>query len=273
MNNPNEKEKRMKKVLVVAMALALVAGGACVAMATPTINTGIVGSPHDFSADIPGSTGDDGVWNTTGEICRVCHAPHDKGRTTYQSGVGLLWNHDLSTATYTLYTSDGIPDGDLGQPNGNAKLCLGCHDGTVGIDSFDNHVAAGSAPTNAVKIGSGTDPFGEVALRIGAGGDLSGTHPISAEYPTDPTDDATRGFNDPTAATWADGETVADTLETVNGVAEVQCASCHDVHSKESITPATDASGVQGENYLLRQAQTIADGGTASGLCLTCHNK
>lgn len=262
----------MKKVLVAAMALALVAGGASVAMATVTINNGIVGSPHDFSQDSPTGTQDDGSWNTTGEICRVCHAPHDKGRTTYQSGVGLLWNHDLSTATYTLYTSDGIPSGDIGQPNGNAKLCLGCHDGTVGIDSFDNHVAAGSAPTNAVKIGTGTDPFGEVALRIGAdtgsGNTLAGTHPISAEYPTDPTDPATKGFNDPTVATWADNETVADTLETVNGAAEVQCASCHDVHSKESIKPASG-----GENYLLRQAQTAVDGGTASGLCLTCHNK
>ncbi|NOX24990.1 MAG: hypothetical protein GXP59_02530 [Deltaproteobacteria bacterium] len=260
----------MKKVLVAAMALALVAGGASLAMAAPTISSGIVGSPHDFSADMPGSTGADGTWNTTGEICRVCHSPHDKGRSTYKgSGVGLLWNHDVSSATYTLYTSDDIPAGDIGQPVGNAKLCLGCHDGTVGIDSFDNHTALGSAPTNAVKIGSGTDPFAEVALRIGGvdgtnGNTLAGTHPISADYPVLASDPATRGFNDPTAKTWADGELVSDTLE--NGM--VQCATCHDVHSRESVAPATG-----GENYLLRQAQTVAQGGTASGLCLTCHNK
>ena len=44
---------------------------------------------------------------------------------------------------------------------------------------------------------------------------------------------------------------------------KVQCSSCHDVHEQESVA---------GTN-LLRVAQTVAQGGNPSGLCLTCHVK
>jgi hypothetical protein len=53
--------------------------------------------------------------------------------------------------------------------------------------------------------------------------------------------------------------TIASVLD--NG--KVQCSSCHDVHDQESVAGS----------HLLRVAQTVAQGGTASGLCLTCHIK
>ncbi|MCR4332912.1 MAG: hypothetical protein NUV34_09470, partial [Sulfuricaulis sp.] len=53
--------------------------------------------------------------------------------------------------------------------------------------------------------------------------------------------------------------TIADVLDG----GKVQCSSCHDVHDQESVTGS----------HLLRVAQTVTQGGAASGLCLTCHNK
>jgi len=55
--------------------------------------------------------------------------------------------------------------------------------------------------------------------------------------------------------------TIADVLE--GGV--LQCSSCHDVHDQ----PGESIPGT----HLLRVAQTAAQGGTPSGLCLTCHIK
>lgn len=53
---------------------------------------GITQSPHDFSNE---------SWNPSKELCRVCHVPHDHGRGRYSNG--LLWNHAVSSKTYTMY--------------------------------------------------------------------------------------------------------------------------------------------------------------------------
>ena len=47
-----------------------------------------------------------------------------------------LWNHKVTTATYTLYSSPTLK-ATLSQPTHyGSKLCLSCHDGTVALDSF-----------------------------------------------------------------------------------------------------------------------------------------
>jgi hypothetical protein len=53
--------------------------------------------------------------------------------------------------------------------------------------------------------------------------------------------------------------TIADVLD----AGKVQCSSCHDVHDQESVAGT----------HLVRVAQSVAQGGVASGLCLTCHDK
>jgi hypothetical protein len=241
----------MKKALIGLLAVALVAGMSSLVFAEGS-GTGIVGSPHDFSSGIG-----ENAWNTRQEICRVCHVPHDHGKTAQNYLNGLLWNHNVSTATYTMYSqtwSDTINGTVSSQPDGTAKLCLGCHDGSVAIDAFDGHGAGAVGITkNIVDYDAG---FMVPGFTDGANLDLRGTHPISIVY----NNTADPGLKDPATATWNNGATVASTLD--NG--KVQCSTCHDVHDQESVA----------STHLLRTANsTKLAGGLASGLCLTCHIK
>lgn len=224
----------MKKFIVTAVTV-LVVGISSMAMAVGN-GAGILGSPHDFST---------AAWNTTGEICVVCHAPHDGGRAS--NAAGLLWNHALSSATYTMYDNnlsaslDGAVDA---QPSGVAKLCLSCHDGTVALDAFDGAVG---------DIANVVPQYAEIPrLLDGTNEDMRGTHPISIVY--DNVNDP--NLADPTQTVM--GPLGAYTIEMVLDVGgKVQCHSCHDVHDQESVA----------NTPLLRD--TNAD----SKLCLTCHIK
>ncbi len=204
-------------------------------------------SPHNFSG--PGD-----IWNLSGEICRVCHVPHDHSRASQRYLNGLLWNHELSTATYTMYDQSWSPDLQgvvSAQPDGIAKLCLGCHDGTIGIDTFDKY-AGGAVFMDDINLG-----FIIPGFLDGSNLDLRGTHPISIAYDHVHAG-GVLGLQPKTNLMGTSG-TIDDVLD--NG--KVQCSSCHDVHDQETV-PGT---------HLLRVAQTVATGGTASGLCLTCHIK
>jgi len=220
---------------------------------------GISGSPHDFTDNFQDPYGTptaiDESWNHRNEICRVCHVPHDHNRNSDLWTLGLLWNHDVSAADFSMYAE--VPDANFtefidaavaGQPLGISKMCLGCHDGTVGLDSFDNK--RGSATVHIGDYDSGFQVPGTLYT-----GDLRGTHPLSIEY----RDDLDPGLNpkgDPIGTSGA----INDVLDNDR----VECSSCHDVHdSPGEAKPAT---------HLLREFQKASDG-AASGLCLACHNK
>ncbi len=232
----------MKKFVIFTLAVLLTVGFSSVAMANGA-GAGITNSPHDFSAE---------SWNGRLEICRVCHVPHDHSRATQYYLNGLLWNHEVSTATYTMYDStwsSSLDGAQSAQPDGTAKLCFGCHDGTVAIDTFDKY-AGGTV------FMSDYDPDFQVpGFTDGSNLDLRGTHPLSIIYD----DTADDGLNDPDATAMGTSGMISDVLD----MGKVQCSSCHDVHDQESVA----------NTHLLRVAQTIAQGGTASGLCLTCHIK
>jgi predicted CXXCH cytochrome family protein len=192
----------------------------------------IVGSDHDFSGQ---------GWSG-GEICVACHTPHNSDTSVAEAP---LWNHTLTTSTFTVYTS-GTMDSTPGQPDGISKLCLSCHDGTVALDSFGG--ASGSS-------------FMTGPHRLGT--DLSDDHPISMTYDA-ALATADPGLNDPTAtnvvvgqAPFTDNGTITDVMLSAN---KVQCSSCHDVHNNEVI------SGSPGDP-LLRVSKS------GSAICLTCHNK
>ena len=87
----------MKKFLVLFLALALVAGFSTTSFAV------ITGSAHDFS----------GFPNARGEICLPCHAPHNNALGITDAP---LWNHEVTQAVYTTYTS---PTMDAGTPPGD----------------------------------------------------------------------------------------------------------------------------------------------------------
>lgn len=184
----------------------------------------IAGTDHDFSGQ---------GWGTT-EICEPCHTPHNSDVTVSDAP---LWNHEVTTATYTLYTSPTL-DATVGQPSSNSKLCLSCHDGTVALDSF-----GGNTGSNFIS--------GEALI----GTDLSNDHPVSFVYNTAlSTTDG--GLFDPATHVTALGGTIEeDLLFGSTGSATLECASCHDVHNSYG------------------NANLLLIDNDASAFCLTCHDK
>ncbi|MHC1706613.1 MAG: cytochrome c3 family protein [Bacteroidales bacterium] len=185
----------------------------------------IIGSKHDFSTS---------QWNTSGEICKVCHTPHGGAAVANAP----LWSHPLSTATYTVYSSPtlnaGTPAGTLGQPSASTKLCLSCHDNTVAV----------GGTTFIQDIGT---PQGYANVGI----DLSNDHPVSFTY------DAALVALDPglkpiTSPSGIGSGTIESNM-LFGG--KMECASCHDVHN--------------GYGY----PHLLVKNNNASALCLTCHNK
>lgn len=211
------------------------------AAAGPAVAGTIVGSAHDFS----------GRGWSGGQICVACHTPHG-GNTTVADAP--LWNHTVTTHTYTLYKSGTLNADPLAQPSGVSKLCLSCHDGTVAIDSFGG--GAGTAGTMS----------GSKAVGADAQGSLANDHPIGFTYDTALAsldgalfDPATKSVTVGAGGTKSKTGTVASMM-LFNG--KLECASCHDVHNNFT---AADGAGVGAP--LLRVAKS------GSTICLTCHNK
>jgi hypothetical protein len=179
-----------------------------------------------------------------------------------------LWNHEMTdvAVTYDLFTSPTLlsPDEATIQPDGDSKLCLSCHDGTVAIGSVVNIGGAPSTISMAGTGGGGEMPAGSTNL----GTDLSGHHPISiAVNNTLITDKDTQcGI-----VTWRVcfppvGQPVKlrPTNNTYGGAGGdgVQCSSCHDPHN----------DGVVGTTKFLR-TYAIGGGGEliTDPLCTACH--
>jgi predicted CXXCH cytochrome family protein len=177
---------------------------------------------HDFSA--LGWSGN--------EICVVCHTPHDADVAAIELA-GPLWNHEVTTATFTLYSSPTLYATPV-QPMGPSKLCLSCHDGSVAIDSF------GGATGETFVAGD--------AL---IGTDLSDDHPISIAWEHQTQQGSC--FNCHAVHGGSGGPTFVSPPPFFEG--RVECSSCHDVH---------DSAGF--DNLLW-----ISNAGSA--LCLHCHGK
>ncbi|UCG55984.1 MAG: cytochrome c3 family protein [Phycisphaerales bacterium] len=195
----------------------------CVVMALPLL-AAITGSSHDFSSR---------SWNSTGEICAPCHTPHDADISVAGAP---LWNHELTTQIFNLYSSPTFNAGSsIGQPTGPSKLCLSCHDGTVALDNFGGFVGGTTAISPLLSLGT----------------DLSSSHPISFTY-----DSALvandKGLFDPATTASGLGDTIANDMLYQDNV---ECSSCHDVHSETGLA------------FLLVKSNA------GSALCLTCHDK
>ncbi|MCC6676431.1 MAG: hypothetical protein IT436_04745 [Phycisphaerales bacterium] len=197
---------------------------ALVCIAGTNASAQIAGSAHNFS-----SYG----WSG-GEICKPCHTPHFA-----IEGMPRLWNHELTTATYTMF------EGETGTAVDNfdyaSRMCMSCHDGTVALDSF-----GGQTGTTFIQP------------RSNLGIDLTDDHPVGSDavYPADrPT-----SFNPPSA----DGRTVTfggvslrlkswDDAGTIKYV--VGCTTCHNAHNRGGYPHMTQS--------------TMA----SSQMCLVCHIK
>jgi predicted CXXCH cytochrome family protein len=205
------------KKLFTAMSFALL-------LAQFSFGQTIVGSAHDFSGQ---------SWNTTSEICIVCHTPHNANTSVADAP---LWNHAVTNSTFQLYTSSTFNGStSIGQPDASSKLCLSCHDGSVALENF-------GTTTNGTHMISGINDLGT---------NLGNDHPVSFTYDA-ALATADGGLFNPASTQSGLGGTIAQTM-LIGG--KMQCASCHDVHN----------SG--GVNHLLLKSNS------ASALCLTCHNK
>lgn len=182
----------------------------------------ILNSKHNLSYSGPGPLRS----ATEGDVCIFCHSPHSR------TGQSPLWNHALSAASYTPYSSTTLKAA-VGQPSGASKLCLSCHDGTVALGMVANR-------HRPIPLAGGetTMPAGRARL----GTDLSAHHPVSFTY------DA--------ALASAQGE-LRDPATLIEEVrldrsGQLQCTSCHDPHNNQ---------------YGL----FLVKDNTASALCQDCH--
>jgi predicted CXXCH cytochrome family protein len=170
----------------------LVVAAALVALPTAAFAQGISGTSHDLSAGAGG-----------GEICVVCHVPHD----ALAVAEAPLWNHTATVASFTMYDSLTMDAADPAGPGGISLLCLSCHDGSVALDALGGAAGAGGSIPAASQVGT----------------DLSYDHPISIDYNSGDT-----GLNaDSTVVPALGGATIA--VGMLFG-GDVECASCHDPH-------------------------------------------
>lgn len=172
--------------------------------------------------------------------CDGCHQPHNAETLP---GVPL-WNSAETTLTFTMYSSASFQGTIDGQPSGDSRLCLSCHDGTN-----PDYAWLGAEHT------FGAD-------------DLTNSHPISFVYDSGlaALDGA---LKDPSEASTLGGTIAEDLLDAES---KVQCGSCHDVH-----TSGVGRKLLRGYNYG-RQTVVNIDGSTSQvhygpELCRMCHAK
>ena len=248
----------MKKL---TMLLAL---GATVALLPSVSKATIVNSVHDFT-----TTTNTAYWyngkpwfapstGRTNNACGACHTIHhapDPGR-------GPLWIHTPTAQTFTFYSasiSETFPqDVTISKLGSSSLTCLGCHDGSVAVNSQDT----GALPNTvtALKPNGATPLFissNSIPIEVnGSVDDLTHMHPIGVSYsacynsPYLPPNSLNPGS---TPFIGGNGATVQSMLKAGN----VECASCHDIHRTIGNSPN---SGIF----------TIASG---QNLCLGCHNK
>ncbi|NOZ03558.1 MAG: cytochrome c3 family protein [FCB group bacterium] len=205
-----------KKLFALATSIILMMG---VSFGAGTIT----GSAHDFSS---------ASWNSTGEICVTCHTPHNADVSVSDSP---LWNHQVTSSTFTLYSNSVSLDATLGQPNGISKLCLSCHDGSVALDNFGGNTGGATNIADSLSLGT----------------NLANDHPVSFTYDATLASDDGELF-DPTTQNSGLGGTIAADMLVSN---KLECSSCHDVHNGSGLS------------------KLLVKSNTSSALCLTCHNK
>ena len=131
--------------------------------------------------------------------CDPCHEVHDAKTLP---GVPL-WGGNETTTTFTMYSSATFQGAIDGQPSGNSKLCLSCHDGA-------------------------NPDFTWLAPEMTFGSEeLVNSHPISFVYDSSlaALDGALKDPSQPSTL----GGTIAEDL--LDPESKMQCGSCHDVHT------------------------------------------
>ncbi|MBS1157718.1 MAG: hypothetical protein H6R15_137 [Proteobacteria bacterium] len=235
------------------------------------------------------------------QVCVFCHTPHGAS-----SSATPLWNRKVAgngyTPSYILYNSSTLDanqvQGSLDQPGGSSKLCLSCHDGTVAVGNVN--VLNGVSPTPNAQgtstIATTATTGGGTFMPTGAGAstgftrnlgvDLTNDHPISVSF-NDALANRDGELRTPSANPTLIGVRSASNkpklkLENTGtpgaNQAQVQCATCHDPHLRE-----TNAATVGNQKFLRLNRFQHQDPPSSSGfnttdnsgdiICLACHDK
>ncbi len=195
------------------------------------------------------------------QICIFCHTPHNA------SPEYPLWNHVASAVTnYIPYTSNTLQSydsaGSAPSVDHISKLCLSCHDGTVGVGSvntrYEDIIMQGSQCVDSSgKLVSGAGCTGYI------GTDLSGGHPISIIF--DDNLASRRNNHIPILSNLNYPSTIQDPdvkLYPTHGGMGVQCTSCHDPHTNKS---TQEQDGKQWPPFWRKPSY--------DEVCLVCHQQ
>lgn len=191
----------------------------------------IQGSLHDLSVTGRGQVKS----NTETRVCLFCHASHVNSPNAKRP----MWTQQLSTVTsYNQYSSTTFRT-PPNPPSNRSKLCLSCHDGTVGIGQTYavSRKASGSIPVQ-----------GSIPVSRNLGTDLSGDHPFGFSMPVADDGEIKLSLTAPQPVTSDPAVKLYDN--------KIECVTCHDPH-----TPNLDSS-----------VQFLVRSNTNGALCLACHD-
>jgi predicted CXXCH cytochrome family protein len=276
----------MKRLSVVLCA-ALFSAVLCI-----SAEADIASSKHNLSASGKGTI----KATAETELCVFCHVPHNANPAV------PLWNHTVSTAAYTMYTSDYLTRAGYATPTDvgqRSRLCLSCHDGTVAIGSV--YTLRGVAQTSPIGM-SGVDAFGKMPGTAAAflGVDLRDDHPVSIKYDTGISitfGSGTRGMELNATAPSINPKpyTGVKLYGTASGTIKgyVECTSCHDphndtnpdflvvsnvngalcvaCHSKTGWSGSIHQASAVTVNNPAGETQPIPAGTIAQAACMACH--
>lgn len=202
------------------VAVLIVIGISVASAQIGSSGSNVAATKHNLTASGPGTV----KVGSQSDVCLFCHTPHAA------SPAAPLWNREHSGAYYQTYESTTLV-ATVGQPSGSSRLCLSCHDGTIGLAQTFN-------PNNA----GGSTVYISASDRGYIGTDLRDDHPISFTYNASLA--ATKGqLRDPA--------TLPPELP-LDHNQQLQCTTCHDPHDDQF-------------GHFLRMDNR------ESQMCVTCH--
>jgi predicted CXXCH cytochrome family protein len=224
-----------------------------VAAATPAVGQWPNGvlvdqTPHNLTRPASNTNPDmAGLIRDYGEVCVYCHSPHG-GPDWIGQPSAVLMNRQRPNAAYRMPEFGEQRMMQDPSPSDRSRLCLSCHDGTIGLDlvnnlpqNYDGPPPANHTIDECEGCHSGGNPDGGINWEgVWFRPDMRDQHPISVLY------DASRR---PGAFVPAIGNSIGG-LPLYDG--KVECGTCHEPHSQQF-------------RYFLRRNNA------GGALCLTCH--
>ena len=184
----------------------------------------VVSSLHNLAPSQSGNTS---------LACIYCHASHNT-----ITPVKGLWNHDLSSASYSYYGSSTYTQGAPSvSAASSSRACMSCHDGTVALGETKNY----RSTTSVVRT--------QLSATGNMGVDLSASHPFAFDQWNKDTSLVDTLFNS--------SRTTGNPKVKLN-TGRIECGTCHDPHL-QNLDPA-------------RQSDFLVINNQYGAICLACHD-